>query len=80
MFDDDCDGLIDSRELVIGLETFKESSIEQKLRVIIDLCETNKNNEVSQDDLFNLLKKNVQSSQEKRKLIQISNLFPLKST
>jgi hypothetical protein len=32
IFDEDCSGSVDYKELIIGLEIFKSSSIEEKLK------------------------------------------------
>lgn len=36
VLDEDCSGTVDYKELIIGLEVFKEDSIEEKIKGIIN--------------------------------------------
>jgi len=56
IFDDDGSLTVDYKELIIGLEMFKDNSIDDKLKVFMDLCETDKNGNVSPDELYRILK------------------------
>jgi hypothetical protein len=38
---------VDYKELIVGLEIFKESSIDEKLRIFIDLCDTDIEGKIS---------------------------------
>lgn len=59
IFDDDNSNTVDYKELIIGLEIFKESSIEEKLKVFMDLCDGDGNGNVNQEELYNVLKQNL---------------------
>ena len=39
IFDEDNSGDVDYKELIIGLETFKENTMDDKLKVFMDLCD-----------------------------------------
>jgi len=56
IFDDDGSLTVDYKELIIGLEMFKDNSIDDKLKVFMDLCDTDKNGNVSPDELYKILK------------------------
>ena len=73
----------------MGLEIFKENSIEDKLKglnflvltfisyllkkVFFDLCDTDNSGNISQQELYNLLKRNILSHHEKLKLKHTGN-------
>ena len=83
-FDDDNNGTVDYKELIMGLEIFKENSIEDKLKgnyllekrskekilVFFELCDADKSGNISEDELYNILKRNIISHHEKIKLRQ----------
>lgn len=41
IFDDDGNGTVDYKELIMGIEMFKSTSVEDKLKVFMDLCDRN---------------------------------------
>lgn len=47
IFDEDGSGTVDYKELIIGLEVFKEDSIEDKMKVFFDLCDVDGSGEVT---------------------------------
>ncbi|KAL4455720.1 hypothetical protein ABPG74_003130 [Tetrahymena malaccensis] len=68
IFDDDNSGTVDYKELIIGLEMFKENSIDDKLRVFMELCDTDGNGNINPDQLYNVLKQNLFTHDDKVKL------------
>jgi Ca2+-binding EF-hand superfamily protein len=56
IFDDDSSGTVDYKELIVGLETFKENSMDEKLKVFMELCDDDGNGKVTPDELYNILK------------------------
>lgn len=70
IFDDDNSGTVDYKELIIGLETFKESSMDEKLKVFMELCDDDGNGKVDEPELYNILKQNIFNHDDKIKLKQ----------
>lgn len=48
VFDEDQSGTIDYKELIVGLEVFKEDSIEEKMKVFFELCDTDGSGAISE--------------------------------
>lgn len=48
VFDEDQSGTIDYKELIVGLEVFKEDSIEEKMKVFFDICDTDGSGSISE--------------------------------
>ena len=61
VFDEDQSGTIDYKELIVGLEVFKEDSIEEKMKVFFGLCDTDGSGAISEEELYNVLKLNISS-------------------
>lgn len=61
VFDEDQSGTIDYKELIVGLEVFKEDSIEEKMKVFFELCDTDGSGAISEQELYNVLKLNISS-------------------
>lgn len=72
IFDDDNSGTVEYRELIMGLEIFKEGSFEDKLKVFFDLCDNDGSGHISQKELYDVFKLNCITSDEKSRLKKIS--------
>lgn len=48
VFDEDQSGTIDYKELIVGLEVFKEDSIEEKMKVFFEICDTDGSGAISE--------------------------------
>ena len=48
VFDEDQSGTIDYKELIVGLEVFKEDSIEEKMKVFFEICDTDGSGSISE--------------------------------
>ncbi|EGR29033.1 hypothetical protein IMG5_165020 [Ichthyophthirius multifiliis] len=71
IFDEDNSQTVDYKELIVGLEMFKENSIENKLIVFMELCNLDHNGNINQQELYKVLKQNLFSEDSKLKLKQI---------
>mmetsp|Transcript_17718 Transcript_17718/g.1566 ORF Transcript_17718/g.1566 Transcript_17718/m.1566 type:complete len:91 (+) Transcript_17718:445-717(+) len=52
IFDDDNSQSVDYKELIIGLETFKESTMDDKLKVFMEICDDDGNGKVTKEELY----------------------------
>ncbi|KAM3135325.1 hypothetical protein pb186bvf_012623 [Paramecium bursaria] len=68
IFDEDGSGTVDYKELIIGLEVFKEDSIEDKMKVFFDLCDVDGSGEVTQKELYEVLRANIVNNDDRIKL------------
>ncbi|CAD8197214.1 unnamed protein product [Paramecium octaurelia] len=76
VFDEDQSGTIDYKELIVGLEVFKEDSIEEKMKVFFEICDTDGSGAISEQELYNVLKLNIASFSDRQKLKKtISKIF-----
>lgn len=58
------------------MEVFKEDSIEEKMKVFFELCDTDGSGAISEVELYNVLKLNVASFSDRQKLKKtISKIF-----
>jgi len=71
VFDEDGSGDIEYKELACGLEMFRDSNTEQKLKVFFDLCDEDGSGAVSKTEFCNSLKKNIINSSERLTMKQV---------
>lgn len=45
--------------MIVGLEVFKEDSIEEKMKVFFEICDTDGSGAISEQELYNVLKLNI---------------------
>lgn len=65
VFDENGDGDLKYSEIAFGVEMFRDSSMEQKLKSFFDLCDTDGSGSISKQEFINLFKKNIINSDEK---------------
>ncbi|KRX00947.1 hypothetical protein PPERSA_09553 [Pseudocohnilembus persalinus] len=68
IFDNDNSLTVDYKELIIGLETFKKSDIEDKIQSFIEICDDEGNDCITQDQLYQVFKQNLFNYDDKVKL------------
>jgi Ca2+-binding EF-hand superfamily protein len=68
VLDEDGSGDIDYRELITGLEYFKDSTFEEKLKVFFDICDMDASGMVTKKEIYDVLKRNIVSDLDKMKL------------
>ncbi|CAD8047041.1 unnamed protein product [Paramecium sonneborni] len=68
VFDEDSNGTVDYKELIIGLEIFKEDSIEEKIKVFFDICDADGNGSITEKELYDVLKTNIVAFHDRIKL------------
>ena len=71
VFDEDGDGKIEPREIMVGLEMFRETSFKEKLEVFFDICDEDGSGDIDEEEFYNVLKLCVTSAKE-RKLLKDS--------
>jgi Ca2+-binding EF-hand superfamily protein len=71
IFDEDNNGQVEYKELVIGLEILREDSIEEKMNVFFDLVDINNNGSISEKELYEVFKANIMTSDDRNKLKKI---------
>ena len=71
MFDDDNSNTVDYKELIIGLETFIDISIQDKIKIFIELADVNSDSKIKESELYSVFKQNIQCSDDKLKLKRI---------
>ena len=60
----------------MGLELLKDNSLEDKMKVFFELCDTDNSGNITEIELFNVLKQNIQNKDDRIKLKSvIHNLF-----
>lgn len=65
VFDEDGDNELTYQEIAFGIEIFKNSPAEQKLKALFDLCDVDHSGTISKTEFFNLLRKNIINNDEK---------------
>jgi len=76
LFDDDGSGDVDYKELVVGLEMFKNNTLEEKLEVFFDLCDEDNSGTIDEIELYRVLKLSLTSSDERANLRRaVKDLF-----
>jgi Ca2+-binding EF-hand superfamily protein len=71
VFDEDGSGDLRYEELVFGLEMFRDSTIDEKLKAFFELCDFDGSGAISKGEFLNLLKKNLITAEEKNKAKKI---------
>lgn len=62
IFDEDGNNSLTYNEILSGMEIFRESTPEEKVKVFFELCDTDGSNTVSKDEFLALLKKTIVNS------------------
>jgi len=62
VFDEDGNGYIEAREVMVGLEMFRSSSFQEKLEVFFDICDEDGSGDIDEDEFYNVLKLCVPSA------------------
>lgn len=70
VFDENGDGDLKYSEIAFGVEMFRDSSMEQKLKSFFDLCDTDGSGSISKTEFINLFKKNIINSDERMNMKQ----------
>jgi len=70
VFDDEGNESVDYKELVVGLEMFKDTPLDDKLMVFFDLCDLDGTGLVDELDLYNVLKANITSFDDRAAIKQ----------
>ena len=65
IFDENGDGDLKYSEIAFGIEMFRDSSMEQKLKSFFDLCDEDGSGTISKIEFTNLFKKNLINSDER---------------
>lgn len=65
IFDENGDGDLKYSEIAFGVEMFRDSTMEQKLKSFFDLCDVDCSGSISKTEFINLFKKNLINSDEK---------------
>lgn len=65
VFDENGDGDLKYSEIAFGVEMFRDSSMEQKLKSFFDLCDVDGSGSISKTEFINLFKKNIINSDER---------------
>jgi len=68
VLDEDSSGDIDYRELITGLEYFKDTGVDEKLRVFFDISDLENTGVVTKKAVYDVLKRNIISDLDKEKL------------
>jgi Ca2+-binding EF-hand superfamily protein len=71
MFDEDGDNHLKYKEIAFGIEMFRESSIEKKLKAFFDLCDVDNSGTISKQEFLDLMKKNIINNDEKLSIKQV---------
>ena len=71
VFDEDGSGDLKYQELVFGLEMFRDSSFETKLKAFFDLCDADSSGAISKKEFSDLLRKNVINNEDKNNIKSI---------
>jgi len=76
VFDDDGNGEIDYKELIMGLEIFRDTTYEEKIRIFFELCDLQNTGHITRKELYDVLKRNMITEDDKIKLKKtISGMF-----
>jgi Ca2+-binding EF-hand superfamily protein len=68
VFDENGDGKIEPREIMVALELFRETSFKEKLEVFFDICDEDGSGDIDEEEFFNVLKLCVNSDKERKVL------------
>ncbi len=64
-FDEDGSGDLRYEEVIFGVEMFRDSTIEEKLKALFILCDVDGSGAISKQEFLNLMKKNIIKYDEK---------------
>jgi len=68
LFDEDNSGDLRYEELAFGVEMFRNSSLDNKLKAFFDLCDIDKSGTISKEEFSLLLLKNLINNEQKAKM------------
>lgn len=71
IFDDDFSDTLDYKEVVLGLQQFQNTTFKEKINIFFKLCDLNEDGQLTHQEFYNILKKNMATIQDKRKLKKI---------
>lgn len=71
IFDVNEDDQLKIKELALGLEMFRDSSLEEKLKAFYDLCDEDDSGSVSKNEFMKILKNNMVKNDEKATVKQV---------
>jgi Ca2+-binding EF-hand superfamily protein len=71
VFDEDGDNELTYQEIAFGIEMFKNSPPEQKLKALFDLCDVDNSGSISKQEFLNLMRKNIINNDEKLSMKQV---------
>jgi Ca2+-binding EF-hand superfamily protein len=71
VFDEDGDNDLKYKEIAFGIEMFRDSSVEDKLKAFFDLCDIDNSGSISKQEFLNLIKKNIINNDEKVSVKQV---------
>ena len=66
VFDENANGKIEPKEVMVGLELFRESTFQEKLEVFFDICDEDGSGDIDEEEFFNVLKLCVSSAKERK--------------
>lgn len=71
VFDENGDDKLKIKELALGLEMFRDSSLEEKLKAFFDLCDEDNSGSVSKGEFLKIIKNNLINNDEKSNVKQV---------
>ena len=66
VFDEDGDGKIEPREIMVGLEMFRETNFKEKLEIFFDICDEDGSGDIDEEEFYNVLKLSISSNKERK--------------
>ena len=79
IFDEDGDNDLKYSEIASGIEMFRDSTPEEKVKVFFTLCDTDHSNSVSKKEFYTMLKRNIINKDDivplKKSIEKIFNLY-----
>ncbi len=54
--------------MMMGLELLKDNTLEDKMKVFFELCDTDNSGNISETELYGVLKQNIQNKDDRIKL------------
>lgn len=76
VFDENGDGKIEPREIMVALELFRETSFKEKLEVFFDICDEDGSGDIDEEEFFEVLKLCVNTEKERKALrVSLHELF-----
>lgn len=78
VFDENGNGLIEPKEVMLGLEAFRTTSAQDKLELFFDICDVDGSGDIDQNEFYNLIKLCIPHAQQREELkLNIHELFCL---